>query len=200
MEKRNHNLPIVYVFVFDSYSDWEPAYATAELHKSGRFTVKTFGIDEQPVISAGGLIVLPNTTMQDEALYEAAMIIIPGGEAINEGKVNAVLPVLERAWKSNIPVATICAATTLLANMGILDDIPHTGNALPYVQHVAPWYKGSAYYTNEPAVTSGHVITAGGVYPVEFAREIFAKLGLYDDVMLERWYQLFKNGVWADEF
>jgi len=200
MEKRNKNLPVVYLFVFDSYSDWEPAYATAELQKSGRFTIKTVGIDEQPVISAGGLIVLPNTTLQDEALNDAAMIIIPGGEAINEGKVNAVLPAIERAWKNNIPVATICAATTLLANMGILDDIPHTGNALAYVQQVAPWYKGSAYYSNEPAITSGNIITAGGVYPVEFAREIFAKLGLYDAVMLEKWYQLFKHGVWADEF
>jgi hypothetical protein len=43
-----------------------------------------------------------------------------------------------------------------------------------------------------------NIFTASGIAPVEFAREIFIRLEIYEPAMVEKWYQLFKNGVWKD--
>ena len=37
-------------------------------------------------------------------------------------------------------------------------------------------------------------ITASGVAPLEFARHIFEKLGVYASDKLDAWYKLFKTG------
>jgi hypothetical protein len=43
-------------------------------------------------------------------------------------------------------------------------------------------------------VSDGLLITAGGMAPLEFAREIFATLGIYEEEALASWYQLYKSG------
>jgi hypothetical protein len=48
---------------------------------------------------------------------------------------------------------------------------------------------------NAWAVADENIITATGVAPIEFAREIFRAIELYDEENLEKWFQLFKNGV-----
>ncbi len=198
MGESNDTKPTVYLFVYDSFSDWEPAYAIAEINKSGKYTVETFALTKDAVTSAGGLTILPCTDIDDERIKQAAMIIIPGGRALEEKKYGEVMPLVEYAYKNNIPIAAICGATTLLADMGMLDDIRHTSNALVYLKQLSSWYKGENYYLDEKAVTGNNIITAGGVYPIEFAREIFIKLSLYNNDMIGKWYQLFKNGVWVE--
>ena len=50
-------------------------------------------------------------------------------------------------------------------------------------------------YVEAPAVRDpGRLITAAGMAPLDFAREIFAELDLYEEATLEAWYQLFKTG------
>jgi len=198
MEKRNDIKPKVYLFVFDGFSDWEPSYAIAEINNSGKYSIETFAVTKEPVTSAGGITVLPGHTIEDECIKQAVMIILPGGQAMEEKKCGEVMTLVEYAYKNKIPIAAICAATSLLADMGMLDDIKHTSNAPFYLTQFSSWYKGENNYAEEKAVTCNNIITAGGVYPVEFAREIFKKLSLYNDERLEKWYQLFKNGVWAE--
>jgi hypothetical protein len=43
-------------------------------------------------------------------------------------------------------------------------------------------------------VLDARLITAGGMASLEFAREIFRLLGIYDAEVLEAWYQLNKTG------
>jgi hypothetical protein len=43
-------------------------------------------------------------------------------------------------------------------------------------------------------VTDGDVITAGPTAPVPFAREIIARLGVYEPKVLEAWYGLYSTG------
>ena len=197
MEIRNKTKPTVCLFVFEGFSDWEPSYALSELNRSGEFAVQTFGITMEPVKSMGGLTVMPDTTIDDDALQHAAMLVLPGGEALERNKCREILPMLEKVYENNIPVAAICAATGLLADLGLLDDIKHTSNALLYLKKVSGWYNGEEYYVEENAVADRNIITAGGVYPIEFAREIFKMLELYSCEKIEKWYQLFKNGLWA---
>ncbi len=63
---------------------------------------------------------------------------------------------------------------------------------------MAPEYSGEKNYVEAFAVSDQNIITANGVAPIEFAREIFIKLELYDETDIERWFQLFKNGVWSE--
>jgi hypothetical protein len=63
---------------------------------------------------------------------------------------------------------------------------------------IAPKYLGAQHYTNLLAVTDENIITANGIAPIEFAKEIFTKLKLYNDQDVEKWFQLFKNGIWSE--
>jgi hypothetical protein len=46
--------PAVHVLVFEGFADWEPAYALAELRRSGGLDVVTLGFTDAPVRSMGG--------------------------------------------------------------------------------------------------------------------------------------------------
>src|SRR5919199_695561 len=47
--------PAVHVVVFDGFADWEPAYALAELTRSGGLEVVAAGFTRDAVRSMGGL-------------------------------------------------------------------------------------------------------------------------------------------------
>jgi hypothetical protein len=51
---------------------------------------------------------------------------------------------------------------------------------------------------NSLAITDENIITAKGIAPIEFAREIFIKLNLFNDNDINKWFQLFKNGIWSE--
>jgi hypothetical protein len=80
--------------------------------------------------------------------------------------------------------------TAGLARAGVLDDRAHTSNAPDYL--LATGYAGAAHYRDVPALTDRDVITATGVAPVDFAREVFLRLDLYDPDTLEMWYGMFR--------
>ncbi len=40
---------------------------------------------------------------------------------------------------------------------------------------------------------------AGGVYRLEFAREIFRRLETFSDADIDNWFNLYKHGVWSPE-
>jgi len=90
---------------------------------------------------------------------------------------------------AGVPVAAICGATVGLAAAGLLDDRPHTSNAAEVL--TAAGYGGAEHYVDQPAVTGGDLITASAVAPVEFAREIFARLDVYTPEVLASWYKLY---------
>ena len=89
-------------------------------------------------------------------------------------------------------MAAICGATAGLARAGLLDNTKHTNNSLDYL--AATHYKGAIHYKDAPAVRDGNLITASAMSPVDFAKEIFSCLGVYDDDVLDAWYGLFKTG------
>ena len=95
-----------------------------------------------------------------------------------------------RRWsEAGTPVAGICGATMGLARAGLLDDRRHTSNAPEQLSPTG--YAGAAHYVDAPAVTDRGVITAAAIAPVDFAREVFALLGVYTPPVLDAWYQLY---------
>lgn len=188
----------IFIFLFDGFSDWEIAYLTPEIRKSSTFELIYFSKDGMPVISMGGLQVVPSLALTEIVPHDVDMLILPGGTAWEKGDNEGVTPLVKLIVDLGKPVAAICAATAYLAQQQLLDNLKHTSNDLYYLKAVAPAYSGDSFYTNALATSDKNIITANGIAPIEFAREIFTTLELYPEQDIEKWFQLFKNGVWSE--
>jgi len=188
----------VHLFIFDTMSDWEYGYLIAGINNPqfqkfpGRLEVKTAALSDEPVVTMGGLRVMPDITLDKLKPSSSAMLVLPGGTAWDEMKNKEASQLAADFLKQETPVAAICGATVGLARIGLLDNVPHTSNSKDYI--AATGYKGSAFFRSEPAVKSGHLITASAMSPLEFAREVFSTLDVYSDATLAAWYDLYKTG------
>ena len=63
-----------------------------------------------------------------------------------------------------------------------------------YLSTYATEYTGGDRYVESPAVSDHHVITASGLAAVDFAREIFAELGVFSRENATLWFDMFKHG------
>jgi putative intracellular protease/amidase len=191
------NTKKIFVFLFDGYSDWEIAYLAPEIKKNDNFQLKYFSADGGAVMSMGGLKVNPDLALADINSSEIDALIIPGGTAWEKNEIHAIDALVLELNTQNKTIAAICAATTHLARLGLFAETRHTSNDYTYLKFIVPNYSGEENYVNSPAVRDRNLITANGIATIEFARELFAELELFDDVMLEKWYQLFKHGIWS---
>jgi putative intracellular protease/amidase len=188
----------VHLFVFDTLSDWEPAYAVAGINnpafqsQPGRYRVSTVALEARPVTTQGGIVVLPHTTLDRLVPDDSAMLVLPGGKLWDDGKNGEAAAKARAFLAAGVPVAAICGATAGLARAGVLDLMRHTSNSPDYLK--ATQYQGAGLYQDEPAVTDGMLITAGATAPIEFAYHVFKRLELYPADTLEAWFGLFKTG------
>lgn len=185
-----------HIIVFDGYADWEPAYALAELRRWGKRDVRTVGFTSAPVLSMGGLRVVPDTELVRVRREEVELLIIPGGDLWETGDYprDSLESLIAALLAVETPVAAICAGTLVLARAGLLDARLHTSNGPEYVTSHGTGYRGAARYVEAPAVRDRHVITATGLAPVDFAREIFAELGIFSSDDEALWFEMFKYG------
>lgn len=189
----------IYVFLFDGYSDWEISYLTPEIAKDERFDLVYFSETGNEVTSMGGLQVIPTTSLDELKIEEEVeMLILPGGVAWEKREVSTINNLISKLFEKGKTIAAICGATFYLGQLGILDNLNHTSNDLNYLKSVIPEYDGQEYYQNKLAETDKNIITAKGIAPIEFAVEIFKKIELKTDNEIEKWFQLFKNGIWSE--
>ncbi|MER5327209.1 type 1 glutamine amidotransferase family protein [Streptosporangium roseum] len=185
----------IYHAVYETMADWETGHATAHIRNGqfhrepGRYELITVGLTTDPITTMGGLRVTPDISI--DSIKDAAMLILPGAALWDEG--DELAPFARKAHellKAGVPVAAICGATAGLAREGVFDTRDHTSAALPYLQ-MQQGYGGTERYVEALAVTDGNLITSTPTAPVDFAREIFAKLDLYTPEVLDAWYRLF---------
>jgi len=188
----------IFVFLFDGFSDWEIAFLTPEINKSEQFDLVYFSLHGNQVKSMGGLQVNPTTSLHEIQLEEIDLLILPGGTAWENGQNKEIEKFTAEVFKKGKPIAAICAATAFLGQLGFLNNLIHTSNHLDYLKAVAPKYSGDDYYQNTMAVADKNIITANGIAPIEFSKEIFKLIGLYNEENIEKWFQLFKNGIWVE--
>src|SRR5215207_7710761 len=185
----------VHVLIFDGFADWEPAFALAERRRTGNLEVVTLGFTEAPVRSMGGLRVVPDRTLAGLSPDDVRLLVLPGGDfwegPYPRGELDPMLDALHRA---DVPIAAICGATLALAHAGLLNDRAHTSNEREYLERLAPEYTGATRYVDALAVREAGVITASGLGPTEFAREIFEQLEIFAPADRPVWYHLFKHG------
>ncbi|MNK44704.1 putative protease YdeA [compost metagenome] len=190
----------VYLYVFDTMADWEIGYLTAELN-SGRYYKKelapskivTVGIDKTPVITMGGLTILPDIKLDECSIERLDLLILPGGNTWTETIHRPILKIAQRCLQEGIWVAAICGATMALAQTGLLNSRLHTSNDLEYLKMICPTYTGEKYYKMESAVTDGKLITASGTAPLEFSVHVLKALGVFSSKTLDAWYSLYKT-------
>lgn len=202
----------VHLFVFDTMADWEAAYAIAAINnprfqcapdpgspptgpgsRGGvRYRVVTAAATLAPITTMGGVRIEPDVTIDCVTPDDSAMLILPGGCRWEIGDNTEALELAAQFIACGVPVAAICAATLALARAGLLDRLRHTSNAREYL--ISTGYRGTGFYCGVPAVTDRNVITATGLAPVDFAREIFKVLNLYSPETIEAWYSMFKQG------
>lgn len=182
------------LFVFDGFADWEAAYAIAELRRSGGHAVRTLGLSGEPVVSMGGLTVLPDEDVADVDPESVRLLILPGGDHWEQAPLDPALhDFLAALFKARTPVAAICGATVALARAGFLAGRRHTSNGRDYLQEQAPGYAGAEHYVEALAVREKGLITASGLGALEFAREIFEEMGVFSAGERAEWFALFKG-------
>jgi putative intracellular protease/amidase len=174
-------------------ADWEIGHLTVEL-RTGRFTgvpwsVVTVGESLEPVVTMGGLRVVPDVTIADVAPDEGDLLVLAGSAHWDEGGGEAFAKLAGQFLDAGVPVAAICGATAGLARAGVLDGRQHTSAAKEYLQ--ATGYQGADGYVDARAVVDGNLITAGPDSPVQFARAVLQRLGLADERKLEAYEGVF---------
>jgi putative intracellular protease/amidase len=186
----------VHVLVFDGFADWEPAFALAEVRRSGGWEVVTVGFSRAPIRSMGGLQVVPDRALGEVDPATVRLFLLPGGDLWEGDYPHAELEALLHDLRERrVPVAAICGATLALARAGLLNDRSHTSNELAYLQRMVPQYTAASRYVDTLAVRDDGLITASGVGAMEFAREIFEELEVFSATDRPIWYHLFKHGA-----
>lgn len=188
--------PSLHLAVYDGMADWQYGHAVAQArsglgaHGAGSLGVVTVGLTGAPVTTMGGVTVLPDLTLHQLKPSASAMLVLPGSPDWDSAP-ETMAPLASAAGiflDAGVPVAAICGATAGLAREGLLDHRDHTSSAPDYL--LGTGYAGGHRYRDELAVTDDDLITAGGTAPVEFAREILAKLDLLSPRALQAWYRL----------
>jgi putative intracellular protease/amidase len=183
------------VLIFDGFANWEPAFALTGLRRWGKREVVTVGYDEHAVKSMGGLRVLPDRLLRDLTVDDTQLLILPGGDQWLESyparEVDEVLTTFEAR---GITIAGICAATTALARAGLFRGRRHTSNGKAFLLKHAPGYETPDSYVDTLAIRDRGVISANGLGAIEFAREIFAELGVLTEADLKIYEEMYRHG------
>ncbi|WP_436862888.1 type 1 glutamine amidotransferase family protein [Staphylococcus caeli] len=190
----------VYLYVFNTMSDWEYGYLIAELN-SGRYfkngldpiNVITVGASKELVKTMGGIHIVPDTTIDKCMLERNDLLILPGGTNWSDQIHQPVKACVGKALDKGTVVAAICGAVDGLANSGHLDSRKHTSNNLDYTKLTCPNYKGEEFFEMKTAISDENLITASGIAPLEFAKEVLEKIDVFEEDTLEAWYKLNKT-------
>ena len=189
----------VYLLVVDGFADWEPAHAVAELRRHGGYRVEVVGLTRDPVVSMGGLQVMPSRTVTEIEPNDVAIFILPGGDRWETMPMEVELEsALKRLDARKVPIAAICAATVAIARVGLLHGRQHTSNGLKYLQSHVPGYNEAENYVEAPAVRDRGLITASGLADVEFARELFEELDVFSPSDRALWTDMFRKAQLPD--
>ncbi|MGV8936101.1 MAG: type 1 glutamine amidotransferase family protein [Allorhizobium sp.] len=164
------------IALHEDFADWECALLMAVARSYLGVEIFTATPDGQPVTSMGGLKVTPDGAYAALVPERFDALVIPGGLGWEKGRAFDYGPMAREFHAAGKVVAGICAASSALAEAGVLDRVGHTGNALAAHQQY-PDYQGAALYRDQPqAVCDGRIITAPGSAPVSFAMEILKAL------------------------
>lgn len=153
-----------YVFLSESYADWEIGLMMAGLHSSRAVEVLTFALTKDPICSMGNLAVMPDLSLEEVDPADVDLLVLTGSPLWEKGENKALSGLISHVLELHISIAAITDSTLFMA----------------------------CYRADRSVVRNGHFITAGGPYPFQFARKIFKYFGLLDNEQFMEWYQHFQ--------
>lgn len=188
----------MYVYIQDTLADWEPAHVLAELHSgqylkdpSMRYNPVLCGRTLDTITTMGGLHLTPDLLIADIRPDAGDLLLLPGATTWLDPAQAPAIAKAREVLEGDAVVAAICGATFGLGNAGLLDNRPHTSNDRTALKMFCPGYHGERFYVNEPAVADRNLVTACGAAPVEFAYQVFKRLGVMLPATLEAWNGLY---------
>lgn len=142
---------MVYILLGNGFEEIE-AIAPCDILRRGGVDVQFAGIGGKRIAGGHGIVVEADVTVEE--MQDIEMIVLPGGlggVASIRGNETAMAAV-KQTWEDGKFVCAICAAPTILAQLGITDGKKAT--CYPGMENEM----GSAQMTGLPAVQDGKVI------------------------------------------
>lgn len=191
----------IYIYVLDTLADWELGYVTAELNSRRFFKadapevrIKTVSHLNQPIYTIGGLEITPDCLVKETELNENSVLLLPGADTWNQSEHLGILDVAREILSSGGTVGAICGATVAIANIGLLNETPHTSNGEGFLDMFCPSYRGQKFYLDQPSVSSNNIITADSTGSLMWTKQIIEKLNVFEQDTLEAWFNYFSTG------
>ena len=148
----------VALFLTNGFEELE-ALAPVDLMRRANIEVDTISINqEKEVVSSRKITVLADKIIKDVNFDEYEMVVLPGGPGTkNYFESKEVLEIVKK-FAENKKVGAICAAPTVLASLGILEN----REAICFPACEPDLEQGKAILTREAVVKDGNIITSRG--------------------------------------
>lgn len=164
---------MVYVFLGTGFEETE-AVTPIDLMRRAGIEVLTVGVGGKQITGSHGITVQADITTDEVDLTALQMVVLPGGmQGVASLRASeAVLEAVRFAWDNEKFVAAICAAPTILAQLGITD-----GREVTCYPTCAGQMGSAKVCDNVPAVLDGRLITgASAGCAVPFGLALIAAL------------------------
>ena len=145
------------------------ATTIVDLLRRAEVGVVTAGLDDKPVRASRGMVLVPDTTLDQALKQQYDMVVLPGGlpGADNLNNDPRIRALVTRMAANDRFTAAICAAPKVLASAGLLQGRKAT--AFPGILDA---FEGLDY-RSDPVVRDGKVITSRGPgTAMDFALEL----------------------------
>jgi len=99
------------------------AVTVIDILRRAGIEVVSAGLDDLPVLASRGVLLLPDTTLDNALEQSFDMIVLPGGQpgSDNLKADKRIIALLQQMAQQGKYVAAICAAPSVLAAAGLLD-------------------------------------------------------------------------------
>jgi putative intracellular protease/amidase len=168
-------MPTAAVLMPSGAADWEYGPVLPVLRYFFGFDIRTATAEAGAATTIGGLRIEGDTLFDTADIEGADVVVLIGSDTWQPAGDPALENRLKARAQAGRPIGAICGATLVLARAGVLDDRPHTSNALGFLKENAPEYRGEARYRDVAhAVSDGQIVTASGAAPASFACAVAA--------------------------
>jgi 4-methyl-5(b-hydroxyethyl)-thiazole monophosphate biosynthesis len=168
------NMPTVLVPLAQGCEELE-AVTIIDLLRRASITVVSAGLDKEVVTASRGVMLIPDTTLDEAMKQSFDMIVLPGGlpgaeHLNNDPRIHQLLKQMHQQGKYT---AAICAAPKILADAGLLAD----KSATSYPGVLENMSIQNMQFLEAPVVKDGQVVTSRGPgTAIDFALELIETL------------------------
>jgi len=170
-------------FIFDGFADSELSLVMNALQRTGDYCLETFSTRGRTVTAQSGLRVMPHASLPYMTPEDFDVLLLPGGDQWEKGDNLEIFPLINATVGRRLLVAA-GSATLALADLGLLDGLPHTGCDPDYFHRWCPDYEGDAFFRREPFVHAGTILTINSDALVEPARSMLSLFDTLQEIYL----------------